>query len=80
MHVNKKKTRIRIPDVTACGCFIRDFSVIVYIMQATAFSVRVYYEYYILFDWVVDLAIACIGKKYEKTIQFGVFIADNMAY
>ena len=24
MHVNKKKTRIRIPDVTACGCFIRD--------------------------------------------------------
>lgn len=63
MHVNKKKTRIRIPDVTACGCFIRDFSVIVYIMQATAFSVRMYYEYYILFDWVVDLAIACIGKK-----------------
>ena len=63
MHVNKKKTRIRIPDEAACGCFIRDFSVIVYIMQATAFSVRVYYEYYILFDWVVDLAIACIGKK-----------------
>lgn len=30
MHVNKKKTRIRIPDVTACGCFIRDFSVMVY--------------------------------------------------
>ena len=47
MHVNKKKIRIRIPDVTACGCFIRDFSVIAYIMQATAFSVRVYYEYYI---------------------------------
>ena len=80
MYVNKKKTRIRIPDVTACGCFIRDFSVIVYIMQATAFSTRVYYEYYILFDWVVDLAITCIGNKYEKTIQFGAFIADNMAY
>lgn len=45
----KKETRIRIPDEAACGCFIRDFSVIVYIMQATAFSVRVYYEYYILF-------------------------------
>ena len=66
MHVNKKKTRIRIPDVTACGCFIRDFSVMVYIMQATAFSVRMYYEYYILFDWVVDLAIACIGKKNKE--------------
>lgn len=65
MHVNKKKTRIRIPDKAACGCFIRDFSVIVYIMQATEFSVRMYYEYYILFDWVVDLAIACIGKKNE---------------
>ena len=63
MHVNKKKTRIRIPDEAAWGCFSRDFSVIVYIMQATAFSVRVYYEYYILFDWVVNLAIACIGKK-----------------
>lgn len=49
MRVNKKKTRIRIPDEAATGCFIRDFSVIVYIMQATAFSVRVYYEYYILF-------------------------------
>lgn len=61
----KKGTRIRIPDEAACGCFIRDFSVIVYIMQATAFSVRVYYEYYILFDWFVDLAIACIGKKNE---------------
>lgn len=48
MHVNKKKTRIRIPDEAACGCFIRDFSVIVYIMQATEFSVRMYYEYYIL--------------------------------
>ena len=65
MRVNKKKTRIRIPDEAATGCFIRDFSVIVYIMQATAFSVRVYYEYYILFDWFVDLAIACIGKKNE---------------
>lgn len=65
MHVNKKKTRIRIPDKAACGCFIWDFSVIVYIMQATEFSVRMYYEYYILFDWVVDLAIACIGKKNE---------------
>lgn len=63
MYVNKKKTRIRIPDVTACGCFIRDFSVIVYIMQATEFSVRMYYEYYILLVWVVDLVIAYIGKK-----------------
>lgn len=63
MHVNKKKTRIRIPDEAASGCFIRDFSVIVYIMQATEFSVRMYYEYYILLVWVVDLVIACIGKK-----------------
>ena len=66
MHVNKKKTRIRIPDEAAYGCFIRDFSVIAYIMQATAFSVRVYYEYYIFFDWVVDLVITCIGNKYEE--------------
>lgn len=80
MHVNKKKTRIRIPDEAAYGCFIRDFSVIAYIMQATELSVRVYYEYYILFDWVVDLVITCIGKKYEEKIYRSTFIADNVVY
>ena len=63
MHVNKKKSRIRILDKASWGCCIRDCSGIGRIMQATEFSVRMYYEYYILLVWVVDLVIAYIGKK-----------------